>query len=83
MKSLKAVFVLSSVSMLGGCIVVPAGPGYYPGTPGYDQPAVQGYYQPAPQRYYPPAPAYSGPPAYYGPSLGIGIYGGRGYRGWR
>jgi hypothetical protein len=42
-----------------------------------------GYYDPAPAYYY-------GPPAYYGPSIGIGIYGGgghyyhgHGYRGYR
>ena len=30
--------------------------------------------------YYAPAPAYYAPPVYYGPSIGIGIYGGsRGY----
>jgi hypothetical protein len=68
MKSIKAVLVLSAVGMLGGCVAVPVGPGYYGGP---------GYYAPAPAYYY-------GPPVYYGPSLGIGIYGGRGgYRGWR
>lgn len=30
--------------------------------------------------YYAPAPGYNAPPVYYGPSIGIGIYGGgRGY----
>lgn len=37
--------------------------------------------------YGPPSGYYRPGPAYYGPSLGIGIYGGRGYgggrRGWR
>jgi hypothetical protein len=27
--------------------------------------------------YYAPAPAYYAPPVYYGPSIGVGIYGGR------
>jgi hypothetical protein len=72
MKSIKAALVLSAVGMLGGCIAVPVGPGYYGGPGGY----------------YTPAPAYYGPPVYYGPSFGIGIYGGRGgyrggFRGWR
>jgi hypothetical protein len=71
MSSIKAVLVLSAVGMLGGCVAVPVGPGYYGGL---------GYYAPAPAYYY----GHYGPPVYYGPSLGIGIYGGRGgYRGWR
>jgi hypothetical protein len=69
MKSIKTVLVLSAVAMLGGCIAVPVGPGYYGGAGYYDGP-----------RYYAPAPVYYGPPV----SLGIGIGGGgRGYRGWR
>ena len=49
-----------------------------PVAPYYGGPPAAGYYSPG--------------PAYYGPSLGIGIYGGRGYggggygggrRGWR
>jgi hypothetical protein len=55
---LKVTLVLSAFSALGGCIAVPAGPGYYPGG---------GYYA---------------APAVYGPSIGIGFYGGRGGHHW-
>jgi hypothetical protein len=34
---------------------------------------------PGPPAYYAPAPAYYSAPGYYGPSIGIGIYGGGGY----
>jgi hypothetical protein len=90
MKTIKITLALSALWMLGGCIAVPVGPGYYPGPQSYSQPApagpgyypeAQGYVQPAPAYYGPPA---YGPPAYYGPSFGIGIYGGRGgFRRWR
>ena len=33
---LKVTLVLSAFSALGGCIAVPAGPGYYPGGGYYD-----------------------------------------------
>lgn len=62
MKLLKLTFVLSVLVVLGGCVAVPVGPGYYGGSPGY---------------YDAPAPAYYAPPVYYGPPIGIGIYGGR------
>lgn len=69
MKSIVLTLVLSALGLLGGCVAVPAGPDYYG----------------APPAYYPAAPGYYGPPVYYGPSFGIGIYGGgRGYgRGFR
>lgn len=40
-------------------------------------------YAPPPGAYY--GGPYYAPPAYYGPSVGIGVYGGRGYghRHWR
>lgn len=60
MKLVRVTFVLSALAVLSGCVAVPVGPGYYGGSPGY----------------YEPAPAYYAPPAYYGPSIGIGIYGG-------
>lgn len=47
------VSVLAVLAMLGGCVAVPVGPGYYGGAPGY-----------------------YAPPAYYGPSIGIGLFGG-------
>jgi hypothetical protein len=51
------VSVLALLAILGGCVAVPVGPGYYAGAPGY-----------------------YAPPVYYGPSIGVGIYGaGRGY----
>ena len=46
--------VLAVLAMLGGCVAVPVGPGYYGGSPGY----------------------YAAP-AYYGPTIGIGVFGGR------
>ena len=63
MKLIRVTYVVSALAMLtvlGGCVAVPVGPGYYGGPPGY----------------YAPAPAYYAPPAYYGPSIGIGIVGG-------
>ena len=70
MNLVRVTFVVSALAVLGGCVAVPVGPGYYGGSPGY---------------YEAPAPAYYAPPVYYGPSIGIGIYGGRhGYgRGYR
>jgi hypothetical protein len=54
MKIFKVTLLVSTLSLLGGCMVVPVSPG--------------------PPAYY--------APAYYGPSVGIGIYGGgRGYGG--
>ena len=70
MKLIKLTFVVSAVALLSGCVAVPVN---------------SGYYDPAPV-YVAPAPTYYGPPAYYyGPSIGIGIYGRRGYghRHWR
>ena len=64
MKLIRVTFVVSALAVLGGCVMVPVNPGYYAGSPGY----------------YSPASAYYAPPVYYGPSIGIGIYGGgRGY----
>ena len=66
MKLVKVTFgvsVVAVLAMLGGCVAVPVGPGYYAEPPGY----------------------YAAP-AYYGPSIGIGVYGGRrdfGRRHWR
>jgi hypothetical protein len=68
MKTIKAILALSTLWVLGGCIAIPVGPGYYPGQPSY----------------YQPAHSYYGAPAYYGPSFGMGFYGGGGgRRGWR
>jgi hypothetical protein len=61
MKLVGVTLVVSAAAVLSGCVAVPVGPGYYAAPPGY---------------YEVPAPAYYGP-AYYGPSIGIGIYGGR------
>jgi len=79
MKTIKVILALSAVWMLGGCIAVPVGPGYYSqpaqfGPPDYP---TQSY---GPPIYYGPPATYYGPPAYYGPSFGIGIYGGRRWR---
>jgi hypothetical protein len=64
MKRLTALLNASVLAVLGGCMVVPVNPGYY---------AV-------PHGYAAPGPVYHGAPAYYGPSVGVGIYGeGRGY----
>ena len=67
MKTLKTTLIVSALAMLGGCVAVPAGPGYYAG----------------PQAYYAPAPVYIAPPIIYGPSFGFGFYGGRGGRHYR
>jgi len=64
MNLVRVTCVVSALAVLGGCVAVPVGPGYYGGSSGY-------YETPA------PAPAYYAPPAYYGPSIGIGFYGGR------
>jgi len=68
MKSIKRIFVAIALALLGGCVAVPVD-GYYGDT---------GYYAPAPGYY--AAPYYTAP-YYYGPSIGIGIYGGS--RVWR
>lgn len=70
MKFIRVTFVLSALAVLGGCVAVPVSPGYYAGAPGY---------------YDAPPPAYYASPIYYGPSIGIGIYGtdGYGHRGRR
>jgi len=68
MKLLKLPLIVAALALLGGCVAVPVGPGYYGG--GYGE-AYSG----------PPAPVYYGAPYYYGPSIGIGVYGG-GYRGY-
>jgi len=69
MNLVRVTCVVSALAALGGCVAVPVGPGYYGGSSGY---------------YAAPAPAYYAAPAYYGPSIGIGIYGGRrGYGGGR
>ena len=66
MNLVRVMCVMSALAALGGCVAVPVGPGYYGGSSGYQA----------------QAPAYYAPPAYYGPSIGIGIYGGRrGYGG--
>jgi hypothetical protein len=67
MKVIKVTFVLSALALLSGCVAVPVNSGYYAPEPVYVA----------------PAPVYYGAPAFYGPSIGIGIYGGtRGsYRG--
>lgn len=62
MEMIKLAFVVSAIAVLGGCVAVPVNSGYYGGPP-----AV-----------YAPAPAYYAPPVYFGPSFGIGIYGGGG-----
>ena len=60
MKTIRAILALSTLWMLGGCIAVPVGPGYYPPSPGY----------------YQPAPAYYGPSLGIGIYGGRGGYGG-------
>ena len=70
MRTVKIALPILALLMLPGCVAIPAGPDYYGAAPGY----------------YAPAPAYYAPPAYYGPSLGISVYGGRrghGYYGRR
>lgn len=68
----KVILIASALTALGGCVAVPAGPGYYEPAPVV--------YVPAPAYYGPRV--YYGPPAYYGPSIRFGIYGG-GHRGHR
>ena len=65
MKLIKVLFVASALALTGGCVAVPVNSGYYDSAPVYVA----------------PAPVYYGAPGYYyGPSIGIGIYGGdRGY----
>jgi hypothetical protein len=67
MNIIRVTFVVSALALLGGCMVVPVAPGPYAGSRGYSA----------------PAPAYYAPPVYYGPSIGIGIYGGRRGYGYR
>ena len=63
----RLIFSLCIMSVLGGCAVYPASPGYtyYDG---YDAPA-----------YVAPAPVYVGPPVYFGFSS---WWGGGYHRGW-
>ena len=81
MKRLSTAVLLSIAVFSGGCVAVPAGPGYYP-SDGYYPPAPA-YSAPAPVYY--PAPAYYAyaPPAYYGPSVSLGIFGGGRWGGYR
>ncbi len=60
MKLARVTFVVSALTVLGGCVAVPVNSGYVE-SPGY----------------YVPAPVYYVPPVYYGPSIGIEVYGGR------
>ncbi len=53
-------WLLAVLGVLGGCVAVPVGPGYYAGAPGHYAPA---YYRP---------PAYYGPSI----GIGIGVHGG-------
>ena len=62
MKTIKTTLIVSALAMMGGCVAVPVGQGYYPG----------------PQAYYAPAPVYIAPPVIYGPSFGFGYRSGRG-----
>lgn len=70
---LRVLLIASALAALGGCVAVPAQPGYY---------------EPAPVVYV-PAPVYYGPPlvygpTYFGPSIHLGYsrgWGGRGYYG--
>ena len=65
MKATQVTLTAICLSALSGCMVVPVSPGYYA----------------APPVYVAPAPTYSSGPAYYGPAIGVGIYGrGHGYR---
>jgi hypothetical protein len=65
MKLIRTVFVVSALAALGGCLAIPAGPGYYA----------------APPVYYAPPPAYYGPSIGIGIYGGRGGYGrGYGYR---
>lgn len=69
-KRMRMAVVGSALAMLSGCVVLPldAGyPGYYSGDP-------------AAQAYPGGAPAYYGPSYYYGPAVGVGVYGRYRYR---
>ena len=66
MKIARTALIVTALAALGGCVAVPVGGGYYGAAPGY----------------YAPAPAYYAPPVYYGPSVGVGVY-GRSYVGRR
>ena len=79
MKVFRTALAIAVLGLSGGCVTAPSYPEYvaapapYYG-PAYYPPPGPGYYGPA----YPP-PAYYGPayyPRYYGPAVGIGIYGG-------
>lgn len=64
----RVIVVASALVALGGCVAVPAQPGYY---------------EPAPVVYV-PAPVYYGPPVFYGPTIRVGYsrgWGGHGYYG--
>jgi hypothetical protein len=63
----KSIFIASACAVLGGCVTVPADPGYYEPAP-----AV---YVPAPVYYGPRF--YYGPPVYYGPSIHFEFRGDR------
>lgn len=66
--SLRVIVPALALAALGGCVAVPAQPGYY---------------EPAPVVYVPP-PVIYGPPVYYGPTIRFGYYrgwGGHGYYG--
>ncbi|HEY0336142.1 MAG TPA: hypothetical protein VGC70_02295, partial [Burkholderiales bacterium] len=84
MKRLSTALLLLIAVLAGGCVAVPAGPGYYP-SEGYYPPApaypaaAPAYYPPA--TYYPAPAYYYGPPAYYGPSFSVGIFGGSRWHG--
>ena len=71
----RAVLVASALAALSGCIAVPVHEPYA-GSPPYG--SGHGYYDA-------PAPAYYAAPAYYGPAVGVEVYGGnRGYsRGYQ
>jgi hypothetical protein len=68
MKLLKFAVAIAALGTISGCVAVPVGSGY-------------GYYSPEPV-YAGPPPVYYGPPVIYGPSIGIGVYGGY-HRRWR
>lgn len=65
-KPIRVMFVVSALAVMGGCVAVPAQPGYY---------------EPAPVVFV-PAPIYYGPSIRFGYSRGWGghgYYGGRGH----
>jgi hypothetical protein len=66
MKIIRVAIVASAIAALGVCMAVPVAPGYYADSAGY----------------YAPAPVYYAPPVYLGPSIGVGVYGGRGGYGY-